>query len=81
MIQPDAAEARKTTAGATSCGWPMRPSGVLAITPPGAIHQPAGVQSFGFDQAGVDGIDADLPPGQFLGKGSGQAVDGGETND
>ena len=30
VIQPDSSEARNTAAGAMSCGWPIRPSGVCA---------------------------------------------------
>ena len=31
MIHPESGEARKATAGAMSCGWPMRPSGIEAV--------------------------------------------------
>ena len=53
-----------------SCGWPMRPSGVWAsyLLAHVAFGDAGGVKAFGFDHAGIDGVDADFAGAQFLGE-------------
>ena len=79
VIQRESAEARNTAAGAMSLGWPMRPSGVCAsICLRKSLSVDAGgVDAFGFDHAGVDGVDADFPRAEFLGQRLGDGIDGG----
>ena len=79
MIHAESSEARKTAAGAMSCGWPMRPSGVCAsMTLRKSLSDEAGgVNALGLDHAGVDGVDADFARAQFLGERRGDGIHGG----
>ena len=56
VIHADSGEARKTTAGAMSSGWPIRPSGVdrFHLLAHIARRNPRGVKAFSFHHAGVD---------------------------
>ena len=60
-----------------SAGWPMRPSGVCAskLFWKSVPMIASGVCAFGFDHAGVDGVDADLLRAKFLGEDGGDGVE------
>ena len=68
VSQPESSEARKTATEAMSPGWPVRPSGVCATSAlfEVAADEAGGVRAFGFDDAGIDGVDANLFRGRIL---------------
>ena len=78
VIQAESADARKTAAGAMSCGWPIRPSGVCAsiCLRKSLSAMPGRVDALGLDHAGVDRVDADLARAQLLGERPRHGVDG-----
>lgn len=69
VIQAESEDAKKTTAGAMSCGCPIQPSGISAsvyLRP--SLENPCGVCTLRFHHARIDGIDADVARTQLFGK-------------
>ena len=81
MIQAESDAARKTAAGAMSLRLAnsaerrmrLEPLAQVAFVVGGA----GGRCAFGFDDAGIDRVDANLPRSQFLSQRPGQGIDGG----
>ena len=77
VIQPASSDARKTAAVAMSLGWPMRPRGVLATASfsKSDADEAGGVGAFGFDDAGVEGVDANALGAELKREHAGDDVD------
>lgn len=68
LIESAAGDAKKTTAGAMSCGWPIRPWGVSAyLLAKIALGDAGRLGAFGFNHVWGDGVHPDFAWAKLFG--------------